>query len=440
MHKRIRDGVDIEVALTSQLKRSSTTSSFPQQPQPVIPVSGGLLSRVKSMLRPIAGALYRAAKPFLRPFAFRLRRYMTGPLQVEILGFRASTEQEMQAIKAALQQGLQDNRASAEQEMQAVKAALEQGLQDNRASAEQEMQAIKAALQQGLQESLNHILPRLDRIEQCGFATARRVAINCGPEEVLVRTEVGYIMCSSRDHAVLACLLDTGELERGTRLLLQKLLKPGDVFIDVGANLGLHTIAAARAMHGRGRIVAFEPYEPTKRLLEKSVWMNGFSGMVEIHQAAVSSRAGHHRLFLGVTSGHHSLFPLSVPSGTKERPVDVPLVTLDGILAANSVVNLIKIDVEGAELEVLKGAESVITRNDEIALIVEFGPSHLRRTSQTAQDWLSQFQTLGLIHRVINADTGLLETWPIEKLEKVESVNLLMARPEAQVWHKAETS
>ena len=70
------------------------------------------------------------------------------------------------------------------------------------------------------------------------------------------------------------------------------------MFIDVGANIGLHTLAAARAMQGLGRIVAFEPCEPTKRLLEKTVGLNGFSGIVDIHQAAVSSRTGRQQLLL----------------------------------------------------------------------------------------------------------------------------------------------
>ena len=103
--------------------------------------------------------------------------------------------------------------------------------------------------------------------------------VGCGPEEVLVRSDVGYVLCPRRDYALRDHLLE-GERERGPHLLMPRLLKPGDVFIDVGANVGFHTLAAARAMQGLGRIVAFEPCEPTKRLLEKTVGLNGFSGIV----------------------------------------------------------------------------------------------------------------------------------------------------------------
>jgi len=190
-------------------------------------------------------------------------------------------------------------------------------------------------------------------------------------------------------------------------------------------------------MQGLGRVVAFEPFEPTKRLLEKSVWMNGFSSSVEVHQAAVSSHSGHQKLFLGATSGHHSLFPLSLPPGMGKPPVEVKVVTLDEMMAPKTVVTLIKIDVEGAELEVLEGARSLLEQNEGVALIVEFAPSHLRRSGHTIRDWLSCFEGLGMTYRVINKETGALETWPEGRLERVESVNLLFARPGVTVWDKA---
>ena len=277
----------------------------------------------------------------------------------------------------------------------------------------------------------------LERIEQYALASARRVAIHCGPGEILVRTEVGYILCSPSDHAVLACLLDSGDLERGTRYLLQNFLKPNNVFIDIGANLGMHTLAAARAMHGQGRIIAFEPFEPTQRLLTKSIWMNGFSEMTEIHQSAVSNRSGHQSLFLGASSGHHSLFQLTAASSLASQPVNVPIVRLDDVVPNSTLVDLIKIDVEGAELNVLESAKSLIASNPSIALIVEFGFAHLARTGHTTKDWLTAFHDLGLVYRAINADTGQLEEWTAAQLEAVDSINLFFARPKSIAWAKA---
>ncbi|MEO8777885.1 MAG: FkbM family methyltransferase, partial [Rhodanobacter sp.] len=210
---------------------------------------------------------------------------------------------------------------------------------------------------------------KLDRIEQYALSTARRFAINCGGDQVMVRTEVGFVLCSGADPALLSILIESGELEPGTRQVIQRILKPGDVFIDVGANVGLHTLAAARAMQGRGKIIAFEPFAETARLLEASVWLNGFSSITEIHQAAVSTATGTHSLYLGATSGHHSLFPLHSETPVASKTVEVPMVKIDDVVDEKQAVTLIKIDVEGAELQVLETAIQTISGNPAIAII-----------------------------------------------------------------------
>jgi FkbM family methyltransferase len=212
---------------------------------------------------------------------------------------------------------------------------------------------------------------------------------------------------------------------------------PGDLFVDVGANVGLHTLAAARAMEGRGRIIAFEPFEPTKILLEKTIFMNGFSAITYVHQAAVSNQEGTRELFLGETSGHNSLFGPVSPSSSASRTVTVPVVRLSDVIGGDEAVTLLKIDVEGAELNVLEGSKLIIERNPDIALIVEFGPSHLRRCGYRSQDWLSAFTDLGLSYRAINEQTGELQEWSLEQLEAADSVNLFFSSPNSSAWAKA---
>ena len=299
-----------------------------------------------------------------------------------------------------------------------------------------EVQTRADATIQEIQMRSDRLAARLDRIEGLSTVTARRVAITCANGEALVRTEVGFVICPADDHTLLACLIETGELERGTRILIQKFLKPGDVYVDVGAHVGMHVLAAARAMEGRGKIIAFEPFKPTVRMLEKSLLMNGFSDMAEVHQAAVSSSLGLQKLHLGTTNGHHSLFELNVPPDLAEEPVEVPVVRLDGVIPAGQRIDLLKIDAEGAELDVIEGGASLITGNSDIALIVEFGPSHLRRTGRTASQWLGGFAGLGLDYRVINDVTGALETWSLQRLEAIDSVNLFFSRNDSKAWSR----
>jgi FkbM family methyltransferase len=344
-----------------------------------------------------------------RNFSFSVRRYLTKKIRQDLIVLHDQSLREVQRTSDEVLK-----------ELQTIGGRLERALHESRAE-------------------IAELRTRIDRIENYSLVSAQRVAITCGHGEILVRTAVGFVLCSVDDHAVLAQLLEVGELEPGTRRLIERLVGPGDLYIDVGAHLGLHVLAAARAMKGHGKIIAFEPYGPTKSLLEKSVWVNGFSEITEIHQAAASARGGEQKLYLGTASSLHSLFSLEDPLGLSQSSIDVPVVRLCDVVKQGQSVKLLKIDAEGAEIDVLMGAESIIRNNPNIALVVEFGPSHLRRTAQSTERWFSAYANLGLVYRVINPSTGALEDWTQGQLERVNSANLLFARPECVAWASAET-
>ena len=285
--------------------------------------------------------------------------------------------------------------------------------------------------------ALTGLSEQLVRIEDYAMNAARRTAVSCGDGRILVRSAAGYVMCGVGDPALLACLIESGDLEPGTRLFIEQLIRPGMTFIDVGANVGMHTLAAGRAMNGMGRIVAFEPYGPTRELLAESIFINGLSGVVEIHEAAVSTKSGTQFLHLGKASGHHSLYPLGEDGGADCGSVPVRLVSLAEVIPAGTRVDLIKIDVEGAELDVLHSARPFIESNPEIALIVEFGPSHLERTGCSVENWFAAFAEMGLVYQEIDSLEGTLHEIEQGRLVQVESANLFFARPGANVWKQA---
>lgn len=415
MNKILRDGVDIAVAFDSYQKRLASQVGSAASPTEAVLMSEpaamsstqASMSPAKAVARKVAQIAYRLLKPFVRPVALRARRFLLDPLRNELL-----------------------------QEMQRMSLEMTQEVQKASASTLQEVLASAASNRQALVAHNNALLPRLDRIELYSAATARRVAIPCEPGEILIRTEVGFVLCASSDHALIASLVENGELETGTRRLIQRYLKPGDSFVDVGANIGMLALAAARAMHGKGNIIAFEPFEQTARMLEKSLWMNGFSHMATVHHAAVSSKKGFQHLHLGGTSGHHSLFDLDTVSKLDRKSVEVSLTTLDASIAEKDQVTLLKIDAEGAELDVIAGGNRLLTSNPDIALVVEFGPSHLRRIGISQDEWLDSFKKLGFDFRAINEVTGDLETTSQMALGKVDSVNLFFARPDSSAWER----
>lgn len=417
-----RTGVDIRVALASKARQLAVSNSQFSEPQAIeapgpedLGAHGRIRSAFKANARRLVRSVYRFFKPIARPIAFRTRAYLTAP------------------IRQALDEQLRTLTQSHEQ----TQKSLMQLITDQQAQLKEVKALHRSALDNGIR--LSRLESQVGRVEGYAYASARRVSVACGPTEVLVRTAVGYVLCAATDAALISSLLETGELESGTRLLIQRIIKPGDTFIDVGANVGMHTLAAAIAMRGRGRIIAFEPFPTTHDLLRKSIWINGHADIVETHQAAVSNREGAQSLFLGATSGHHSLFQLNEANVPTAPPVEVPLVRLDTVLDADISIDLIKIDVEGAELDVLESAKSIILKSPNIALIVEFGFSHLQRTGHLTAAWLKPFEDMGLCFRAIDATSGATLDWSMQDLEKVPSVNLLFARPESTVWAHARS-
>jgi FkbM family methyltransferase len=471
MDKVYRRGVDVAIAFDVGRKLSQS-SAVALKDEPAIPdstgrsVSGaddpahesgqhaaspGARARIKGLLRPAARLVYRGLKPFAAPLLFRARRYFTEiPTErLEYLG--NSVQMHAQAMDQrfarsdatlhALRGELNATRKLIAQESDSVRMLLSEESRMLQQMTIDELRYTREALAQAgseirtgiaaLRAEMEGLRSRLEIIESYSFASARRVTLACGPDRVMVRTSVGYVLCPASDYALLALLTETGEVEAGTRKLIQSLLQPGATYVDVGANIGMHVLAAARAMQGRGKIICFEPYAASAALLKESVMINGYAGMLELHQAAVSAAPGRCNLYLGKTSGHHSLFPLPAALNSGAMQAETELLRLDDVIGPQARVDLLKIDAEGAELDVLKGAARLIDANPDIGLIVELGTSHLQRVGVSLADWLAAFESLGFAYRVIHSETGKLEAWSMEQLAQTESVNLFCARPAA---------
>ncbi len=143
---------------------------------------------------------------------------------------------------------------------------------------------------------------------------------------------------------------------------LDQLLRPGDVFIDVGANIGLYSLKGARLVGQAGRVLALEPGREAFDHLTDNLLLNAFT-WVEPLRLAASDRNGTavlHHVPLGHDPQAFSLVP-------NERAIDgeqVETITLDRLttIKALSRIDLIKIDVEGAEPMVIAGARDVLAR------------------------------------------------------------------------------
>jgi FkbM family methyltransferase len=172
------------------------------------------------------------------------------------------------------------------------------------------------------------------------------------------------------DCEVLHALESGRGYEPETTALLEERLGPGQCFIDGGANNGLYSVLAARRVGPSGRVLGFEPNPSAFRRLVHNVQVNGFADRVRAMPQALGASAGAARLFLSETED--GLSSLVRPS---ERAIVVPAVTLDASVG-DARVDLVKIDVEGAELPALRGMERTIARNPDIGLVVEWHPKY----------------------------------------------------------------
>ena len=118
-----------------------------------------------------------------------------------------------------------------------------------------------------------------------------------GTPQSLVRSLAGVRMRLYGDSR-LCEMLYFDQFEPETRSFLDAFLRPGDVFLDVGANVGLYTIAAARIVGNAGRVHAFEPCSQTFSRLEENVLLNGF-GNVSCHRLALSDSNAEAQLEIG---------------------------------------------------------------------------------------------------------------------------------------------
>ena len=172
----------------------------------------------------------------------------------------------------------------------------------------------------------------------------------------------------SEDTGVELSLHETGTYEKGILSFLQDHLKKGDCFIDVGANIGLMSIFASNCVGNEGQVLAYEAHPKTAELLKENIGLNQLLN-IQVCQYALGSEEGQTKIYDNwqINRGGASLIVKTDDSVAFDIEID----QLDNKIPSNLIPKVIKIDVEGFELEVLKGASETIKKFQPI-LIVEF--------------------------------------------------------------------
>lgn len=251
--------------------------------------------------------------------------------------------------------------------------------------------------------------------------------------QILITCQGCQMYVDPADTGIVPHLLADGVYEPHTTELFKSLLRPGMVVLDIGANFGYYGLIAAPIVGSAGKIYSFEPEPNNFRLLASNVKLNSFSNIVPL-QVALSNKQGKITLFLDKTNrGAHSIRHgnLIEDGGAAE----VETTTLDNLVQSNIVgerIDLITMDVQGAEGLVFEGAEQTLRRNG-LKILMEFWPYGLRNIGTDPREFIRKLYDYGFAVTLVDEPGQSPDLMDIaEKLEngpdKQRAVNLLLEK------------
>ncbi len=173
--------------------------------------------------------------------------------------------------------------------------------------------------------------------------------------------------------------------EELTTDLFKEAVKEENVVVDLGANIGYYSLLAARLVGSKGRVYAFEPEPTNYSLLLKNIELNGYHNIIPVSKA-VSNAAGTVRLFLdNQDTGAHTI----CEPGKKGKSIEVESVTLDEFFKDREPrIDVIKMDIEGAEMSALAGMDRILKENNNLKIFVEFYFSGIARSGSSPQEFI----------------------------------------------------
>jgi FkbM family methyltransferase len=234
----------------------------------------------------------------------------------------------------------------------------------------------------------------------------------------------GLALTGGIEHRGYLASLRRGEREPGALKVFRRLVARDAVVIDVGAYLGVYALLGARLAGAGGRVVALEVDPRTVPFLRRNVVENGLTTTVRIVEAAAADQRGVARFFLN--EGDASGSSLFVRHGQGQAQ-DVSVVRLDDVLADLPRADVMKIDVEGAEPLVLRGADDVLARSPNVAIICEVNPRGLAAGGSSAEELVELLQGLDFhVHRIDEPSGELVEV--PKDWGEIKYVNILARR------------
>ncbi len=254
------------------------------------------------------------------------------------------------------------------------------------------------------------------------------------PENLILLNVHGHkFYINSKDHGVAPSLFKKGVYAKCETELLKNSIKPGTVFVDVGANVGYFTILASDLINS-GHIYSFEPDIENYKVLIKNIKTNKIKNVTPIKKA-VSNIDGTRNIFIDEKNlGSHSLSRKNVSNGNLIQKIET--ITLNSFfndLSENSSEFLIKMDVQGSEGLIIKGAENLLKR-ENTKILMEFWPKGLINMGTDPFGLLKYLKSLNYSFKLIDDEKEKIIPMKITQIMRLfekegkEEINLLLEK------------
>ena len=221
-----------------------------------------------------------------------------------------------------------------------------------------------------------------------------------------------------QDKFVSRRIREEGVWEPYETSLVLSLLRPGDVFVDVGANIGYFSVLAASVVGDAGAVFAFEPDPENFRLLRANAGLNGLARCIVAVEAGLAAAAGDGHLFLSEDNlGDHQIY------AADEARSSLPITLYNGsryLVGRLQRLDLLKVDTQGSEYEVMNGLLPLLCELPRPPrIIIELTPHSLRQAGSSGRALIELLATLGqplwiidhIEHRLAASSAEELAVW-----------------------------
>ena len=259
----------------------------------------------------------------------------------------------------------------------------------------------------------------------------RKTFSSIGPRFVVCEAQDKRFYCDLKEGMGPGrALIKYGEHDPYVTFLIHQFLSESDVFIDIGANIGYYAVVASGIT--RAPIYAFEPEPFAYGLLQRNIELNQIKNVTAVDKA-ICEKDKKLKLYLNeFNHGDHRCFE---SEDNKRSAIEIDGITLDNYMRENSDtknIKLIKIDVQGYELNVLQGMQQILQDNEDITVISEYEPGLMLAAGYQPEVFIREFSKLDFncyfldekAHAAILADTTFLA----EKAKTIQTLNLLFSR------------